>query len=142
MNNWLIFGALALPLALHADLTSIQAEPDPGRRSEAAMIHADAELDAARTAYQAGNLTAYQGALTELRDSVNLADDSLQKWHKNPRKTRQQKSVEMKLRLLIRRLSTLRDDVSVDDRQQVEDVLKRLQEVHDELLTQVMGKRS
>ena len=52
-----------LTLFLFADLSSIKSLPDLEKRSELALANADQEVDAARTAYKAGDVKKMQEAL-------------------------------------------------------------------------------
>jgi hypothetical protein len=130
---------LALWLAF-ADISALKSEPDLDRRSELALANADRGIDAARKAYSQGDDKAVDAALGEVRESVELSHDALTQSHKAPRKSKYYKSAELKLRALIRRLTSFRDEVAFDTRQHVDTVIKTLSEVHDELLTGIMSK--
>ena len=124
-----------------ADLAEVKAEPDLNRRSELALINADEKIDQARQAYRAGNEAAEITAIQEVAESVTLCYDSLEKTHGAPRKSRYYKRAELKVSAMMRRLSGFRDEVSFDFRPKVEDVLKRLSDIHDELLSDIMSRR-
>ena len=124
-----------------ADLDAARSEPDLNHRSELALINADKKIDQARTAYQAGNQSAEEAAIMEVAESVTLSYDSLEKTHGAPRKSRYYKRAELKVSVLMRRLSGFRDEVSFDFRPKVEDVLKRLSDIHDELLSDIMSRK-
>ena len=47
----------------------------------------------------------------------------------------------MKTRALARRLHTLGNEVSVDDRQLIDDVRQKVMEIHDHLLEDIMGNK-
>lgn len=128
-------------LMMAADLSSVQAEPDLAKRSELALAHADHEIDAARQAYRSGDLNRMNGALDEVRDSVNLSLESLAQTHKHARNSKYYKRAELKVRALMRRLASFRDEVAVDDRKKVDLVHQRLQEVHDTLIADIMSKK-
>lgn len=123
------------------DIAALKSEPDLEKRSELALANADHQVDAARDAYQGGDLKKMEVALEEIRDSVNLSAESLEQAHKKARNNKYYKRAELKVRALLRRLSGLRDEVSVEDRTQIEAVRQRLQEVHDQLLAQIMSKK-
>jgi hypothetical protein len=124
-----------------ADIASVKAEADLEKRSELALANADEQVDAARRAYSAADMKAQQAALDEVRESVETSYEALEHTNKAPRKSRYYKRAELKVQALLRRLRTLRDDVNVDDRGAVESVMKRLQEIHDELLIEIMSKK-
>lgn len=128
-------------LMLAADLSSAQTEPDLSKRSELALANADRQIDVAREAYQGGDLNKMKGALDEVRDSVNLSLESLQQTHKHARNNKYYKRAELKVRALMRRLASLGNEMAVDDRQQVDALHQRLQEVHDKLIADIMSKK-
>lgn len=124
-----------------ADLAAVKSEPDLNRRSELALINADEKIDQARQAYQAGNEPAEDAAILEVAESVTVCYDALEKTHGAPRKSRYFKHAELKVSALMRRLSGFRDEVSFDFRPKVDDVLKRLSDIHDELLSDIMSRK-
>lgn len=132
--------ALLIFLAF-ADLASVKDEPDLNRRSELALMIADQKIDEAREAYQAGNEPAEQADIQEVAESVALCYQSLEKAHGEPRKSKYYKRAELKVSALMRRLSGFRDEVSFDFRPNVEAALKRLSDIHDELLSDIMSKK-
>ena len=131
---------LILCVAL-ADIGAIKAEPDLEKRSELALANADTQVDAARQAYSSGDMKTEQAALDEIRESVETSFDALEHTSKAPRKSKYYKRAELKVQALLRRLQTLRNDVSVDDQVPVESVIKRVQEIHDQLLVEIMSKK-
>ena len=124
-----------------ADLAAVKSEPDLNRRSELALINADEKIDQARQAYQAGNESAQDAAIQEVAESVTVCYDALEKTHGAPRKSRYFKNAELKVSALMRRLSGFRDEVSFEFRPRVDDVLKRLSDIHDELLSDIMSRK-
>lgn len=130
---------LALCLAF-ADLAAVKSEPNPEKRSDLAVKNAADALENARTAYQAGDINKTNAELNEVRDSINLALDSLESSGKQPRKSKYYKRAEIRVRELLRRMSGFRDEMSVEDRKPLDDVAARVQEVHDRLLSEIMSK--
>lgn len=128
-------------LLMATDLPTIKALPDLEKRSELALANADADVTAAREAYNQGELAKMQTILQDLRDSVNVSLQSLEDTHKRARNSKYYKQAELKTRALARRLMTLADEVSVDDRKTVEDARQRVLDVHDQLLGDIMGKK-
>lgn len=124
-----------------ADIAEVKAEPDLNRRSELALMNADAKIDEARQAYQAGDEAAQQAAIQEVAESVTICYESLEKTRSEPRKSKYYKRAELKVSALMRRLSGFRDEVSFDFRPNVETVLKRLSDIHDELLSDIMSRK-
>lgn len=129
---WLLFAP---------DVSALKSEPDLQKRSELALANADRSIDTAREAWQAGDLKRMEAALVEVRESVDLSADSLAGASKNPRNNKYYKRAELKIRALLRRLSGFHDEVGADDRKTIEEVRQRLQDVHDRLLSQIMGRK-
>src|ERR1700679_2926317 len=123
---------LLLVLALAFDLTAIQSEPNLEKRSERALDNANLALDAARDDYSAGNYDRSQNDLQEVRDSVDLAYQSLSDTGKDPRKDPKFfKRAELRTRELLRRLEGIGSSMSSLDRGALEKVRQRISEVHD-----------
>jgi hypothetical protein len=128
-------------MMLAADLSAIKAEPDLGKRSDLALANADHNIDSARDAYKAGDLNKLRDLMTEVRESVNLAVESLEASRQQARRSKYYKRAELKTRALARRLGTLGDEVGVDDRHVVEEARAKVQEVHDHLLEDIMSNK-
>ena len=124
-----------------SDIGAIKSEPDLERRSEIALVNADKELDTAKQAYTGSDDKAEQQALSEVKDLVDVSYDALQHSSKPPRKSKYYKSAELKLRALLRRLNSFRDEVGFESRESVDAVIKRVSDVHDELLAAIMSKK-
>jgi hypothetical protein len=134
MFAWLILFAFA-------DIATVKSEPDLNRRSELALLNADEKIDRAKQAYMDGNEAAQEAAIQEIADSVVLSYDALEQTHDAPRKSKYYKRAELKVSALMRRLSGFRDEVSFDFRPHVDAVLKKLSDIHDELLSDIMSKK-
>jgi hypothetical protein len=132
----LIFGQLAF-----ADLSTVKAEPDLNRRSELALMNAEQKLDEAREAYQAGKDEAENAAIQEVADSVTLCYATLEETHGEPRKSKYYKRAELRVTTLMRRLSSFRDEVSFELRPRVEAALKKLSDIHDQLISDIMSRK-
>lgn len=132
--------ALAIFLAF-ADLASVKSEPDLNHRSELALNNAEEKIDAARKAYEAGDAAAEAADVQEVADSVVLCYEALEQSHTAPRKSRYYKRAELRISAMMRRLSALRDQVSFDLRPNVEAALKKLSDIHDEVLSEIMSKK-
>ena len=124
-----------------ADVNGVKSEPDLDKRAELAADEAGRDLDAARQAWQNGDWNKAMAALNELEQLAELAQTSLQETKKPPRNNRHYKDVEMKLRVLLRRLDGFRLAVDYDVREDVNRIETRVQEVHDQILDAVMTKR-
>jgi len=128
-------------LIAFADITAVKSEPDLEKRSELALANADRAIDEAKEAYNSGNDKAQQAALIEVQESVATSYDALEHTNKAPRRSKYYKNAELKVRALIRRLSSFREEVSFETRQSVDAVLKKLSDVHDQLINDVMSKK-
>ena len=132
--------ALVLFLAF-ADLDAIKSEPDLNHRSELALNNAEEKIDAARKAYEAGDNAAEAADVQEVADSVAVCYEALEQSHTQPRKSRYYKRAELRISAMLRRLTALRDEVSFDSRAGVEAALKKLSDIHDEVLSDIMSKK-
>src|SRR5271170_3290647 len=133
---------LILVLTLAFDLTSVKSEANLEKRSERALDNANVALDAARDDYNSGNYDRSQNELQEVRDSVELAYQSLSDTGKDPRKSPKFfKQAELRTRELLRRIEGLAQGMSQVDRGALEKVRDRISEVHDNLLKGIMSKR-
>jgi len=133
---WLLIAVLA------ADLGSIRQEQNLERRSEMALEYADSSLSAARAAYSSGDLEKTKAAIGEMQESVDLAYESLTETGKDARrKPKFFKRAELTTRELLRRLEGFRESMSYQDRPLLEAAWDRVNEVHDALLTRIMGKK-
>src|SRR5258706_2005607 len=126
MHSLLITSVMLLAF----DLGSIKNEPNLEKRSELALDYANTALDQAREAYNAGDVAKTEAALGELRESVELAYQSLEETGKDARRNPKFfKRAELKTRELMRRLDGLRSTVGFEDRALVEKVRDRVAEV-------------
>jgi hypothetical protein len=135
MTQWI------LVLGLVLDIGSVKTEPNLEKRSEMALVYANSALDAARNAYNNGDLDSVKSELSEVGDSVDVAYEALSDTGKDPRKDKFFKRAEMSTRELLRRLEGLTDTVSFSDRGLVERVRDRVSAIHDNLLNGVMSKK-
>ncbi|MBI4904639.1 MAG: hypothetical protein HY820_13440 [Acidobacteria bacterium] len=125
-----------------ADLATIRANPQPDARYWAALEFANSLIDVLRKQYQEGKIEEMQKSLSDLQEAVQLCDDTLRATGKNPSKSPKHfKKAELKEREILRRLRTLEDEVSVEERSIVTKVRTKVAELHDELLYDIMGRR-
>jgi hypothetical protein len=136
-----VIPALLVFILAFADIAAVKTEPDLNRRSELALLNADEKIDQARQAYQDGNEAAQEAAIGEVAESVAVCYQALEKTHGEPRKSKYYKRAELKVSALMRRLAGFRDEVSFDFRPNVDAVLKRLSDIHDELLSDIMSRK-
>lgn len=137
---WLVV-VLGLP-CFAADLASVKAEANLERRSERALMNADAALDEARKALEQGEEKKLAEAIAEIRESLILSKDSLEQSGKDPRKNPKYfKKAEIGIRKLIRRLDNFRLDITVDERKPVDDLIEKAQALQEEILHGIMTKK-
>jgi hypothetical protein len=129
-------------LLLSFDLGAVKNEPNPEHRSELALNNANTALDAARTAYDSGDTAKAEMDLEEVKQSVDLAYDSLSSTGKDPRRSPKYfKKAEMSIRLLLRRLEGVAQNFSVADRTGIEQIRDHVSEIHDNLIEGIMSKK-
>jgi hypothetical protein len=134
--------SLALAGTLQADLKSALAEPNLEKRSGLALANASAAYQNARTAYEKGDSEQVAAALTEIQESVNLADTSLKATGKDPRKSPKWfKRAEIETRSLLRKLDSFQQAMNFSDRAPLESVRSTVQQVHDDLLRGLLEGR-
>jgi hypothetical protein len=122
-----------------ADLTAVKAEPNLEKRSRLALDNAERALKGARDAYGKGETAQVEAGLTEVRESVELAEASLKETGKNPRKSPKWfKRAEIQTRDLLRKLDGFDHEMGVGDRPMLVPVRAKVQQVHDDLLLGVM----
>jgi len=133
---------LLLTLWLAAgDIGAVKAEPDLEKRSEVALANADRQMDAARKAYDAGDQQAMLAAIGELSESAEVSYDALQHAHTEPHKSKYYKRAELQLKALIRRVTGFRDEVSFESRAPVEAALKKVSDIHDDIIADIMRRK-
>lgn len=132
----------ALCSVLQADMTAVKSESNLERRSERALQNAFNELDVAKKAYKESDDKGFRAALTEIRESVDLCYRSLQDTGKAARRSPKYfKRAQMKLHDLAKRLDTFEKDVILDERPPVIEVKKRVDELEDQILLEIMTKK-
>lgn len=145
MKVWAAFaiGAIAITALSGGDLKRAMTEPNLEKRSKLALENAKAAYQAARAAYQKGDLGQVKAAVDELEQSVDLAYQSLEQTGKNARNSpRYFKSAEQETSDLARRLDSFSQDMSYDERPMLDKAKARIQQVHDDLLLQLIeGKK-
>jgi hypothetical protein len=125
---------------LEADLGAVRAEPKLEKRARLALDNADRMITAARDAYRQGDGDGVRAALEEAAESVELCYESLRATGKDPRRNfRHYKRAEIVTRQLLRRLDSLRDEMSVLDRELIDAVIERVRQVNQHLLHDIMG---
>jgi Na+-transporting NADH:ubiquinone oxidoreductase subunit NqrC len=136
----MVTGLLALPAL--AQLSGIKSMPDPEKRSEAALLHAEKQLKAARISYQDVRMEEVEGQIREATEAVVLSLESLEATRKDPRKkSKYFKKAEIKTRQLLREADQFSQAMSVNDRQIVDPLIQELRRVNEALVLGVMGAK-
>ncbi|MBI4873542.1 MAG: hypothetical protein HY822_02790 [Acidobacteria bacterium] len=121
------------------DLASIRTEKNLEKRAGLAMDFASHRVDTAREAWQAGKPAEMAAALQEIGDAVELAQLSLKQTGKKASKSPKHfKRAELAARNLLRRLDSLINDLSVDEREPAEKTRARVHRVQESLLLDIM----
>jgi hypothetical protein len=122
-----------------ADLQSAKKEPNLEKRSRLALANADQAISEAREAYAVQNMKATEARLDEVRESVELAQSALAASGKKPGKSPgPYKYAETESRKLLRRLEGLKQEMDAADREVIEPVQNRVQEIHDAWLDGIL----
>ncbi len=132
----LLFAACASVVSAQSLLEDLKAEPNPATRSKMALAIAEAAFDHAHGFYGEGEIDNGNAQLEDMTNALNVAVSSLAAAHKWPLN----KKVELKVARLQRRLQGLVDDISLPQRGWAEYTERKLDEIHDRLLEQVIKK--
>lgn len=140
MKRLVVFGLLVffggLFLEARSNVEKTANSHNPAQQAEYALSEAEMAFDRARSSYDAGKVKEGNAELDAAMTSVRLCVDSLAKSHKS----KYYKKAELRVGLLMRRMRSLREDVSIDDRGWIEYVSRKMNEAHEELVAGVMGK--
>lgn len=127
-----------LMLLLALDLATVKAEPDPVKRANRALDYAFEQLAEARKLTTDGSAEALKTTAEQVAVGIDLMVDTFSQAR---RRTSDLKKAELRLRDLIRRLETLRQDAPFEERAVIEAVETRARASNEKLLELVMGKR-
>jgi hypothetical protein len=137
-----LVAAAALTGMARADLQQAKAEPNLEKRSKLALDNAQRALTQAREAYAKGDDAQLQARATEIKESVELAQTSLRDTGKNARKSPHWfKHAEIATRDLLRQLQAFQEAMGFADRPVLDPVKTKVQQVHDDLLQEIMDGR-
>jgi hypothetical protein len=133
---------IAAAVSLRPDVATVNAEPNLEKRSQLALDHAEQELVAAKKAYDSGEIDDFKRLLTEVGDLADVCYGALEDTGKRARRAPKWfKKAEQRMLTLIRRIGSLEKDVALEDRDRVKDLGKRVSDVHDRLLHDIMTKK-
>jgi hypothetical protein len=123
-------------LTAQSFISELNAERNPGKRSEKALSFADTAFDSARGFYKKGQIEKGDAALDEMTGALTACLQSAEIAHK----AKYFKKAEMNVASLQRRMTWLLSDLDVQDRGWAEISSKKLDKIHDKLLDGVMKK--
>jgi len=128
--------------AVRADLAEVMKEPNLEKRSEKALDNASTAIDEARKSYKATDLAAFGSRIKEVEESAELSYQSLQETGKAARRNPKFfKRAEMKMHALAKRLEVLAAEVNFEDRGAVETAQKKLSDLEDKIVLEIMTKK-
>jgi hypothetical protein len=132
----------SLASAAESEFPTVMAEENLERRSELALQEADRMITAAKKAYEENVMQDFKARVTDVEELVQLSYKSLQDTGKRARRNPKFfKRAEHNIRALMRRLDSLATEVALDDRDFVTAVHRRVSEIHDNVLHDVMTKK-
>lgn len=135
----LVLAGAALP---DADLSAARNERNPEKSYWLALENATLAIAEARKHLQELQAEPLRKSLEEAVESVKFAKDKLYSTGKSPSKNSKHfKRAELKMRDQIRKLEMLGQEAGVDDRPPIEQARKTIQQIHDDLLFDIMGRR-
>jgi len=129
----LAFGGL---LPAQSFLAVLRAEHNPTKRSDMALAFAEEAFDHARDLYGKQEVHGGDAQLENMTNALKECATSLQQAHKS----RYYKKAELRVAYLQRRLNSLVDTLGVEERGWAEFTGRKLEEIHDKLLTGAMSK--
>lgn len=111
-------------------------EHNPVKRSKKALVLADTAFDNARDFYNKGEIDRGDAALDNMTQALKFCLESLQE----AKKGKYYKKAELDVALLQRRMSSLLEDIDIQDRGWANQTSRTLDQIHDKLLAGVMRK--
>lgn len=132
----LLILTLASTLSAQDFLTEIKAEHNPAKRAELALSLADQSFDNARHLYEKGAIQMGDAQLDNMTDALNECVDTLAVLNK----AKFYKKAELNVASLQRRLTDTTNTLNIVDRGWAAQTSRRLEQIHDKLLSGVMRK--
>ena len=117
-------------------LAELKTEHNPSKRSEMALMFAEELFNSAKMSYGKGEISKGDAELESMTKVLNACVESLAAANKS----KSYKKAEMKVAHLQRRLSDLVNDMSIQERGWAEFTSRKLDEIHDKLLSGVMRR--
>jgi hypothetical protein len=142
MMRWLCCSLLGLATVAGEEYPAVMAESNLEKRSELALLEADRAVSAAKKAYDEKNTQDFKVRVADVEELVELSYQSLQDTGKRARKSPKFfKRAELAIRALLRRLDSLANEVSAQDRDIVTAAHKNVNQIHDNVLHDIMTKK-
>jgi len=127
---------------LASDKDDLKLQPNLEKRSGLALDKAEAHIGAARAAYEGNKMEEFKSHLNDAGELTELCYQSLQDSGKRARRSPKWfKYAEQKLLVMLRRLDSLVKDTSMEDRGPAEALQKRMRDVHEQVLQDIMSKK-
>jgi hypothetical protein len=117
---------------------AVQAEPTPEKQSQLALELALASVDGVVTAFHEGLPEQANAMSARIVEAAELSLSSLEDPGAHPKFF---KKAEIAARRLVRSLKSAQRELNFDEREQLELVIERIEEINNQLLTGVMRRR-
>lgn len=137
--------AAALPVAAaeHPGLAPIEALQDPEKRARQALDFARDRLDPALQAYKAHDMEEGRRELAAIAEAAELALASLRATGRHPRRRpRPFKNAEIRTRKLLQQLRLAQRKALMDDFEDFDGPIERVEQVNRELLLGIMSPKN
>jgi len=138
----LLFVWILLSAPVPSSLSEVKADPNPDHRAKAAVDYAAVAEKNAEGAYAKGDFQALAVELQNMEESLEAAQQALTASGKTPgRNPGPYKYAELHSRELLIRLGDLEQKMDVSERDSVERVKAKVQELHDAWFEGIMGRK-
>lgn len=122
-----------------ASIEEVLREEKLERRADSALDYAEHQMELAGEAYNSQGWDPAFQHLEQVRAGVEAAFEALEETGRRARRSKHHKSAEIRTRKLVRMARQFDDRLLVDERPHMEPILRRLREIHEDLLNGVMG---
>ena len=121
---------------------AVKAEPEPEKQSRMALELAQAGVDGVVEAYRQGLPEQARAMLARIGEAVELSLTALEATGKDARnRPKHFKRAEIATRKLARSLQSAQRQLIYDEREDLEPVIQRIEEINGEILSQIMQTR-
>jgi hypothetical protein len=117
-------------------LADLDSEHDPAKRAVHALSLAEQSFEQAKTAYGEGEIKKGDAHLDDMTKLLNACVAALE----SARRANLYKQAEIHVETLLRKLQSLTESISVDERGWAEYTFRQVDAIHDKLLSGVMKK--